>query len=341
MLSHKLDLEVYDFVSLIADRETMFFEAIDKINRDWRTDELLIAARQTNPTNVVLHEFSRQFGLTSLDKDKPAQEFEKIVVETSSFLNPASWRTKLAEIENRVCRIEIRSNEGLINGTGFLVGSNLVLTNYHVVEPVIKGEKGETTDLGLSAKAENVKFRFDYKRLADNSATDKGITYNLAVNWLADFSPSFPLDQLPPQDCLDYALLRLEGEPGNTFVGNVVGNGVQRSWISLPEDSHDFKEGSPVFILQHPKGSPMKLLLETNGVIGMNENQTRVKHRANTENGSSGSPCFSQNWNLIALHHSGDPDFDPANKPDYNEAIPIAAILDLMTQRGIDSQLGK
>lgn len=337
---HRLNLEIYDFVPLNADRSEMVFETIERTNQLWRTDELIAAAREANPTNSVLHEFSQQFGLTSLKNDKPVQEYQRIVTETSSFLNPASWRTKLAEIENRVCRIEIQSNEGLISGTGFLLGSNVVLTNYHVVEVVIKGEKGETTEDGLSAKRANVKCRFDYKRSADNTVLNKGVTYQLDADWLVDSSPSFPLDQLPPKDCLDYALLRLSGTPGKDIVGNMPSAaGAARGWIPVPQNPHEFKKDSPVFIMQHPKGSPLKLAFETNGVIELNENETRLKHRVNTEEGSSGSPCFSQNWDLVALHHSGDPDFTPENKPAYNEAIPIAAILDLMTGRGIDAHL--
>jgi hypothetical protein len=340
MLSFRLNLDVYDFVALNASKSEMLFSTIERTNQEWRTDELIAAARETNPTNVALHEFSVPYGLTSLDKEMPEQEFQRILSESDSFLNPAVWRTKLAEVESRVCRIKIMTNEGLINGTGFLVGPSVVLTNYHVMEPVILGEKGETIVDELKALPSNVEVVFDYKRLPDNTTFNKGVVYKLHADWLVHASPSSPLDELPPADHLDYALIRLAGAAGNDMIGGIGAFGTPRGWITIPEIPYEFNETSPVFIMQHPKGSPLKLAFLPGGGVAVNGNQTRVRHRVNTDSGSSGSPCFSQNWDLIALHHSGDPDFDPDHKPDYNEAIPIAAILDLLIKKGKDSQLG-
>ena len=77
----------------------------------------------------------------------------------------------------------------------------------------------------------------------------------------------------------------------------------------------------------------MKLALDTQAIIGVNGNATRVRYRTNTEPGSSGSPCFDANWNLVALHHAGDPNFTPGYNPQYNQGIPIATIAKLLKQR--------
>jgi V8-like Glu-specific endopeptidase len=74
--------------------------------------------------------------------------------------------------------------------------------------------------------------------------------------------------------------------------------------------------------------------------VGVNHTGTRVRYRTNTEAGSSGSPCFDINWNLIALHHLGDPNYDQLHKPEYNQGIPISAIVQLLEHRGIRDQLG-
>ena len=89
---------------------------------------------------------------------------------------------------------------------------------------------------------------------------------------------------------------------------------------------YDFASGSPLFIVQHPSGAPLKLALDTQAVLGLNANGTRVRYRTNTQPGSSGSPCFNSQWELVALHHSGIVRF--------NEGIPLARILDLLKQRG-------
>ncbi len=59
---------------------------------------------------------------------------------------------------------------------------------------------------------------------------------------------------------------------------------------------------SRVNILGHPLGGAMKVSLQDNEVIGMDE---RILHyRTPTDPGSSGSPVFNQRWDLVALHHA-------------------------------------
>jgi hypothetical protein len=77
----------------------------------------------------------------------------------------------------------------------------------------------------------------------------------------------------------------------------------------------------------------LKLALDTEAVIGVNDSGTRVRYRTNTDEGSSGSPCFDDRWNLVALHHAGDPKFAPLYHPEYNQGIPFAAIRALLEQR--------
>ena len=50
----------------------------------------------------------------------------------------------------------------------------------------------------------------------------------------------------------------------------------------------------------------MKLALDTKAVIGLNGNGTRLRYRTNTEPGASGSPVFTVDWSIVALHHYGD-----------------------------------
>ena len=106
-----------------------------------------------------------------------------------------------------------------------------------------------------------------------------------------------------------------------------------RGWIETTDTAYDFPPDTPLFIAQHPKGAPLKLALDTNAVIGLNAYGTRVTYRTNTDLGSSGSPVFDQNWNLVALHHSGDPE---SIMPSYNEGVPFSAIMALLKRRGLD-----
>lgn len=88
--------------------------------------------------------------------------------------------------------------------------------------------------------------------------------------------------------------------------------------------------------LSSPWGPPQ----DTKAIIGMNQASTRVRYRTNTEGGSSGSPCFTPDFELVALHHSGDPNFDPAHKPTYNQGIPMSLIAQRLSDHGHGGALG-
>ena len=177
-------------------------------------------------------------------------------------------------------------------------GSDTLITNYHVMEAVILGEQGSATSQGESAKSGNVVLRFDYKRLAD------GTTLNPVR------STSFPHEggclTAAPSPNLDYALLRVSGAPGtDRLVDNWVLPRARSS--STPVTTYKFQPDTPLSIVQHPQGDPLQMALDMNAIIGVNADNTRVTYRTNTLPGSSGSPCFNSKWELVALHHAGDP----------------------------------
>ncbi len=338
MLKFRLDKNLADY-SLGDDLRQIAFELIEGAEAEGWTAQLVLAARESNPGNAKLLAFSQSLGLSATTKAGP--ELERLIIETNSSLDVMKWRSVLGKIETQVCRMEITADGGTIYGTGFLVGPDLALTNYHVLASVI--EKDTPAPGGLRAKPSNVLLRFDYKRLADGSTVNPGTVYRLASSdWLVDRSPQSRADaepdpkvNVPREDELDYALVRLDKPAGTDPVGARGEPDSHRGWLELPTTQSQFQPNTPLFIMQHPQGDPLKLALDTEGIIGTNKNATRVLYKTNTLAGSSGSPCFDQNWNLVALHHSGDPNFDPAHKPTYNEGIPAFAIYDLLEQRGL------
>jgi V8-like Glu-specific endopeptidase len=239
---------------------------------------------------------------------------ESYVNKTLSFLDGPVWVKRIQEIMGQVCRIDA----GTKCGSGFLISPDLVLTNYHVVERVIN----------KSVPAAEVVLRFDYTQEGG------GVPVSLAGDWLVDYSEYDPEEfrALEPKevslDKLDYALVRL-----GTRAGDV------RGWVTQAQINaeHDFLIKPALFIVQHPGCQPLKIALDTNAVISVRKNGSRVRYRTNTQPGSSGSPCFDENWNLVALHHSGDPDRTNAL---WNEGIPIKAVLELLKQRGKLDGLG-
>jgi hypothetical protein len=141
-----------------------------------------------------------------------------------------------------------------------------------------------------------------------------------------------PDNPLPTLEELDYALLRLSIRVGEQQV-----EGAPRGWIALPKAVLPLPADAPILIVQHPEGAPMKLALDTQAVIGLNGNGTRIRYRTNTDPGSSGSPVFTMDWDLVALHHYGDPNWQNAL---FNQGVPIELIRQRIIKDGFENALG-
>lgn len=346
MVWHRLNTHVYDIAPQNANYKAAVSAVIDYANMGGWLDQLILKAREANPGNPKLLEFTREFGLTSIDAKQPAQDLQRAIKKENPLLDVNVWLKQAGEIEARTCRIEFETEQGrVINGTGFLFGGpDVVMTNYHVMEAVIKKAKGEKAANGSTALPEKVECRFDFKRTDNGAVLNQGVVYKLAdaPDWLIDYSEGFPLDQDPPDDRLDYALIRLAEAAGEDTVGDKGSEaGANRGYIPFPASPFDPQPGSGLCIMQHPKGAPLKLAIDSSGVLGVNASKNRLRYETNTETGSSGSACFTMKWELVALHHSGDPDFDLAHKPTYNEGITMTAITKLVKQRSIDKQIVK
>jgi hypothetical protein len=218
-------------------------------------------------------------------------QLEALVNTAAGFANAEHWIERLSAAVRAVCRVE-----GAKTGTGFLVGPDLVLTNYHVVDQELAG----------AAQLGAVTLRFDY-RVDTRGNVRPGVAYGVK----AEVLPASTFDQL------DFALLRAVGRPGDDPSGGVSG-APARGWLEPGE--HPAQAGRPLFVIQHPQGKPLKLAIDSVQSVG----DTRVRYSVNTSPGSSGSPCLDERLELVALHHAGD----LADPPTFNEGVLIAAILD-------------
>ena len=141
---------------------------------------------------------------------------EKIVRQRGAFLKWQDFTRQLSALGRQLCRIEIPAGEGV--GTGWLVSSDLVLTNYHVVEDLRE----------FRVRPENVTCRFDY--LVDSLTAPGGTECVLGDGWCISYSKYSASDLRadapdPTNDELDYALITLLRHIGNEHVGivNAVG----------------------------------------------------------------------------------------------------------------------
>jgi endonuclease G, mitochondrial len=91
-----------------------------------------------------------------------------------------------------------------------------------------------------------------------------------------------------------------------------------------------------VTIVQHPDGDYKQVVLRENRIL--HRGDTVLHYVADTEAGASGSPVFNDIWQVVALHHWGEPhrerSVDGKLLPtDVNEGIRISAIVTELQRR--------
>jgi hypothetical protein len=246
-------------------------------------------------------------------------------VDPLSLLLPADKPLELwLDRNNWVCAIE--DGAGKI-GTGILVGADLVLTNYHVMETLY----GRPENFGLA------RCRFNHRE--DSALGDfEERPVKLAANWSQDLPKSRYSDKdesgdetgFEP-DCLDYAIIRLAEKVGDQGVDDPANpDAPQRGWLTIPDALGLPQPNAPIWILQHPAGPDNKTALplkRSDGkVLKLLDVDMRLRHDATTFGGSSGGACFDSAFNFVALHQAGQK-AATGQLAQWNQAIPVTAIV--------------
>ncbi len=234
-------------------------------------------------------------------------------------------KKRSARAIDSVCRVEIAGNP---KGTGFLVGPDMVLTNYHVVEKALNGK-----DLVVP-----VGCRFDF---AEHELGGVEPGFVVAVKSpVLDFSrygkaesTADPFNPLPEMDELDYALLQLADAVGNKPAPGAYS---KRGWITLRSAVQNVVKDAPLFIVQHPLTAPKIVANNIKSIISLNVPKNRLLYLTEAHPGSSGSPCLTAEWEIIALHHYGDPAWVLTGK---RQGIPIWLIHDRIVKGGLESSV--
>jgi hypothetical protein len=339
LLLYRLDVTL-SVIAASGSLQDVTFATIKTAQQEGWLDDLILAASEARPKHPILEQLKVELGLARSLSASGATALEAYVHGVGGLVDPQLFRTKLAAAEAAVCQISYTRPDGApYGGTGFLVGPDVIMTNHHVMKYVIDGKVAPNA----------VKVLFDFKLDGAGNPVNTGNACALAGPWLIDWSPhsATDLQSLPavpdtPADELDYALVRLDSQvgcvpvatnvPGKVAGGSVTGDPT-RGWIKILEPPPTVAPNAPLLILQHPNIGMLKLAWNPQGVMAINASGTRIRHSTATEPGSSGSPCFDAAFNVVALHHAGDPAETDTFPAQYNQAIPMPAIVDLLTKR--------
>jgi endonuclease G len=172
-----------------------------------------------------------------------------------------------------VCRIQVRDLLGQVQGygTGFMVSPTLLLTNHHVLE---------TLD---SCRRSLAEFNFEDDEMF---VPKESKTFPLEPErfFYTHVELDFSLVAVRPSATdgsalADFGHLRLRSESGKSLVGEFL------------------------TIVQHPNGATKQVALRENKLIDVL--LYFVHYSTDTMPGSSGSPAFNDQWEVVALHHAG------------------------------------
>lgn len=196
---------------------------------------------------------------------------ESIIGQTYDFVG-VSFLTRGRTAADTVGRVIFRN--GAPQGSGFLVAPGILLTNQHVV--------------ASAQAAQKFLVQFDYE--VDDAGAERSTT---------EFEIDARFFVSDPQERLDFAAFAL----GRRISGSRDLSAFGYMPLSPSNDKHML--GEVADIVQHPKGRRKEVVLRENRLVAR---QDAVLHYiADTQDGSSGSPVFNNEWQVIALHHWGGP----------------------------------
>jgi endonuclease G len=183
-------------------------------------------------------------------------------------------------VAHTVGRIHINSQfQALGFGTGFLVSPRLLLTNNHVL-PSREG-----------ARFSVVEFHFQ-----------NGVDGRPLTSHMFELQPDVFFATHPALDFTLVAVAERSRANGGAAPVPLARFGFNR----LSREQGKILIGELINVIQHPDGKPKQIALQQNELIDRLDDF--LHYQTDTAPGSSGSPLYNNQWEVVGLHHSGVPE---------------------------------
>ncbi len=213
---------------------------------------------------------------TDLPPAAPATALlERVIGEAEEFLSVMF--VKRAVVASRAVGRIVSATTLRGFGTGFLIAPGILITNHHV--------------LSNARSAEGAAVQFSYE-LEIDSREMPGHTFALEPGRL------FHADERLDMAIVAVAPVSADGRALDEF-----------GFLPLVGVEGKIRKGQPVNIIQHPLAGRKQVVFRESVLTALPTDVDHVAHyTGDTQPGSSGSPVFSDRWEVVALHHSGVPD---------------------------------
>ncbi|HET6890545.1 MAG TPA: serine protease [Pyrinomonadaceae bacterium] len=306
-----------DAANEVSDKEAFALKIVQALQKHrqipYAVDLLL---KDRHPSGRVVVGLRHILAGERLNSDNALQT---LLTQHEPFISSADMIELLPKISRQVCAVALGTPYNKIVGSGFLVASDVVITNFHVVDPFFKRDPvtGQfivdpvTGQFIEGEPGDQIYFFFDYMRApTPNVPPTKGhssFCVTAAVtNWLLRARKKLPFDGTTksPKEVtdyeLDYALIKLARPVGK--LQSQTGGGPVRGWLP-PEDFIDVDiPEKRIMVVQHPEMSPQ--MFDIGDYAGMDPSGTRVWYSVSTAKGSSGGAAVGIDGRLFALHNA-------------------------------------
>jgi endonuclease G, mitochondrial len=240
-------------------------------------DELIQKVKNRSPFEVETKDnYLRRIDVIKSEGSEPLEFAEERLMGKNDLM-PLSYLEKGMIAAKSVGKVNVfdQASRSLGSGTGFLIAPGLIITNHHVIKNT--GEAVKST------------FELNFQR---------NILGQLLKSYLFNCQPN---SFFYTNEDLDFTVVAVnEVDIANSTKIDSF------SYLYLNPQLGKISTGESLSIVQHPEGKEKRIAIRENQLIE-HDSPNFIWYQTDTTPGSSGSPVFNDEWQVIALHHMGVP----------------------------------
>jgi len=288
---HESMRDTWQATLIAVDRALKLVPLLEAVLQDRRAADIHATVREFLTAEPAMPVPAERPRLRAVSDDAEAvTTFEKVMGSVPTFLDVSFLRTGV-EASRAVCKLVVTFVDAT-NHPHRCIGTGFLIAPQHVLtnHHVLVDE---------SHRLSRVEAIFDYESSQGGAS----------------------LEPKSVDAVLDSVCAEADGDWGSFDLEAPISDRIPLKFASKPAEVEDW-----IAIIQHPNGLPKKVAVHHNIVTYADADI--VQYIVDTDLGSSGSPVFNHDWEVVALHHAGGDRPVPGTsvRAYRNEGIPIAKV---------------